>query len=61
MPVGYVIKRLILLTLSTCNPAIGFGFFSLFLVLRSCQLSMQWLTVCSFQDMYIFFCSGTAL
>lgn len=58
MPVRFVIKRLILLILSTCNPTIGFGFLSLFLVLRSCQLTMQWLTVCSFQDTYIFFVPG---
>ena len=58
MPVRFVIKRLILLILSTCNPTIGFGFLSLFLVLRSCQLTMQWLTVCSSQDTYIFFVPG---
>ena len=58
MPVRFVIKRLILFILSTCNPTIGFGFLSLFLVLRSCQLTMQWLTVCSFQDTYIFFVPG---
>ena len=57
MPVRLVIKRLILLILSTCNPTIGFGFLSLFLIL-SCQLNMQWLTVCSFQDTYIFFVPG---
>lgn len=56
--IRFVIKRLILLILSTCNPTIGFGFLSLFLVLRSCQLTMQWLTVCSFQDTYIFFVPG---
>ena len=36
---GFVVKRLILLTLSACNPTIGLASFSLFLVLRSYQLS----------------------